>query len=462
LSSYNVRVHELKARPDRKSRPWRLRWSVDATVFERRYATKALADSFRVELLKAMRRGEAFDEGTGLPESHVRAQMRVTWYQHARAYAEMKWPGAAPKSRKSMVEGLVTVATALVTPGKSYAEAETLRRALFWAMMPNKWAEPLSPDLGHALQWIERHSMPLAKVAESDTVRLALNACARKLDGLPAAATTTSRKRAIFYNALGYAVERGLLEYNPVDKVQWKVPAVAQRVDRRVVASTAQVEALLAAVPTVHRRGDHFIAFFGCLYYAGMRPAEAASIRADDCVLPNSGWGRIVLVETAPHAGGDWTDDGAVRDPHGLKHRAEGETRRVPIPAELVRLLRRHNDAYGTAPDGRLFYAARGGYLSESDYGRIWKAARKVVLTPAQVASPLAARPYDLRHAAVTLWLNGGIPAPEIAARVGHGVEVLLRVYAGCIDGEETAINTRIERALRASRGRGPVAGQTA
>lgn len=82
------------------------------------------------------------------------------------------------------------------------------------------------------------------------------------------------------------------------------------------------------------------------------------------------------------------------------------------------------------------------------------------VLTPAQVASPLAARPYDLRHAAVTLWLNGGVPAPEVAARVGHGVEILLRVYAGCIDGDESAVNSRIDQALQGGAGRGPAVGR--
>jgi hypothetical protein len=31
----------------------------------------------------------------------------------------------------------------------------------------------------------------------------------------------------------------------------------------------------------------------------------------------------------------------------------------------------------------------------------------------------------------VTLQLNAGVPAPEVARRAGHGVAVLLRVYAG-------------------------------
>jgi hypothetical protein len=39
----------------------------------------------------------------------------------------------------------------------------------------------------------------------------------------------------------------------------------------------------------------------------------------------------------------------------------------------------------------------------------------------------LARRPYDLRHAAVTLWLAAGVPATEVARRAGHGVAVLLK-----------------------------------
>jgi Beta-eliminating lyase len=77
-----------------------------------------------------------------------------------------------------------------------------------------------------------------------------------------------------------------------------------------------------------------------------------------------------------------------------------------------------------------------------------WAAARAAALTPAQHASPLARRPYDLRHAAVSLWLNSGVPATEVARRAGHGVAVLLKIYAHCIDGQADAANKRIADAL--------------
>jgi integrase len=143
-----------------------------------------------------------------------------------------------------------------------------------------------------------------------------------------------------------------------------------------------------------------------------------------------------------------------------LKHRGEAEVRPVPIPPELVGLLRAHVDEYKVAEDGRLFRAARGGYLPESLYGKVWRDARAKVLSPEQAASPLVARPYDLRHAALSLWLNGGVPATEVARRAGQGVAVLLKVYAGCIDGEEEQMNKRIERALRAGRGQGRIGGK--
>jgi integrase len=89
------------------------------------------------------------------------------------------------------------------------------------------------------------------------------------------------------------------------------------------------------------------------------------------------------------------------------------------------------------------------GYpAAASTYSRVWEEGRRLALTPHQVASPLAGRPYDLRHAAVSLWLNAGVPATEVADRAGHSVEVLLTVYAKCIDGQEDTVNRRIEAAL--------------
>ncbi|GAA3825877.1 hypothetical protein GCM10022226_53290 [Sphaerisporangium flaviroseum] len=88
--------------------------------------------------------------------------------------------------------------------------------------------------------------------------------------------------------------------------------------------------------------------------------------------------------------------------------------------------------------------------MSTTAYAKVWKEARTYALTPDQVASPLVGRPYDLRHATVSLWLNSGVPAPDVAERAGHSVDVLLRVYGKCIDGQREVANQRIARALTA------------
>ena len=214
------------------------------------------------------------------------------------------------------------------------------------------------------------------------------------------------------------------------------------------MVSPAQARSLLAAVRALSGRGQHLEAFFACLYYAALRPSEAVMLREADLHLPKKGWGRIVLAASASRAGTAWTDHGTARQERGLKHRAANETRTIPIPPELVRLLRAHIKRYGTTPDGRIFQTARGGILQDSGYNEVWTEARKKALTPAQYRSPLGRRPYDLRHAAVSLWLNSGVPATEVARRAGHGVAVLLKIYAHCIDGQADAANQRITDAL--------------
>ena len=162
---------------------------------------------------------------------------------------------------------------------------------------------------------------------------------------------------------------------------------------------------------------------------------------------------RDALAASASRAGTVWTDHGTARQERGLKHRPATETRTVPIPPDLVRLLRAHIRRYGTTPDGRVFQTARGGILQDSAYTAVWAETREAALTPAQCRSPLGRRPYDLRHAGVSLWLNAGVPATEVARRAGHGVAVLLKVYAHCVDGQADAANKRITSALGDARG---------
>ena len=121
----------------------------------------------------------------------------------------------------------------------------------------------------------------------------------------------------------------------------------------------------------------------------------------------------------------------------------------MPTHPELTRILRDHLANFGPADDERLFAGVRGGELPTITYRRAWIRARQLALTPAEQASPLARRPYDLRHACLSTWLNGGVYPTQVAEWAGHSVDVLLRIYAKCIAGQDELAKRRIDEALR-------------
>jgi hypothetical protein len=236
-----------------------------------------------------------------------------------------------------VAEALVTVTIALTARAKGAPEGRVLRQALFgWAFNPATCEQVPPREIAAALGWVARASLPVAALDDPATVRLALGACARTLAGKPAAGSTQRRKRSVFYNALGYAVEQGHLAANPVDRIQWTAPAVAQSVDRRVVVSPAQARKLLAAVRGLSDRGAHLEAFYACLYYAALRPSEAVMLRESDLYLPAKGWGRIVLAASASRAGTAWTDHGTAgssRPPGAASSRTRPTAPCGPTPA---------------------------------------------------------------------------------------------------------------------------------
>jgi integrase len=451
MKSHDVRFWEIRPSKPPRRRSYEVRWTVAGRQKSKSFAKRALAEAFRAELIAAAGRGAAFDVVSGLPESITRPVTARTWFHFAQSYVDAKWARAAAKSRDSMTDALATVTPALVANGVRKPDPAALRRALRgWALPPAMRGVAAPPEVDAVLRWLEKASLPMPALADATVVRTALDALALRMDGQPAAAETVRRKRAVFYNALRYAVEVGELAANPIDRIAWVAPKVADAVDRRVVVNPAQARQLLAAVTLLGRnRGRRLMAMFACMYFAALRPAEAVALREADCLLPEQGWGQLTLTRTLPSSNKQWTDSGEVHDPRGLKHRGRREARIVPIPPELVEILREHIAEFGVAQDGRIFASRTGRVVSSSSYWRVWREARLIGLSPDQAASPMAGRPYDLRHAAVSTWLNAGVPATEVAERAGHTVDVLLKIYAKCIDGQTEIVNRRIEEALR-------------
>jgi integrase len=467
MLTYDVRIWGIRDR-NSKSAPFQLRWRVGAQKHQAPFRTHTLADARRSQLMSALREGEQFDTETGLPASELRELKSPTWYEHACAYALMKWPRAAAKHRAGIAEALATVTAVLVTSQKGMPNREVLRRALRTrafqvrrttdgTLAARKDTEAVPEDEAAALAWIAKNSLKMSDLAHSERLRAALTALSLRLDGTAAADNTVRRKRTTFNNALRYAVERDLLTVNPLTRIDWNPPDTDDEVDFRYVPDPHLARGLIGAVGEQGPRGEHLKAFFGCLYYAAMRPSEVAALGGSACVLPDEAekdaWGELVLAESRPEVGSGWTDDGLSYEKRGLKRRARKATRSVPVPPELVLLLREHRKEYGTASDGRLFRAAGGGRVRSTEYTAMWQAAREKALPAEDRGTPLAEVPYSLRHAGVSLWIKAGVDPVEVARRAGHSPAVLWRFYAKILRGVQHHANELISLALADQRG---------
>jgi integrase len=456
-TTYNVRVYKTDVRKGQNGASYHVRWKVDTRAWKKVFRNCAQADSLRSELLAAARRGEAFGIETGRPVSWARDESGPSWYDFVCAYTAAKWPYIAPNHRRGIAEALTDVTEVLIR-GDGKPDRDDLRAALREWTFSDLIRQGIEPreDVLLVVHWLEKNTIRLADFSGPDGPALArrmLERVSQKLDGGMAAANTANRKRMVLNNAMEYACEIGALPVNPLKRVKWTKPRTLRTVDPRIVINPDQARRFLAAVGAQGQRGGRLVAFFGCMYYAALRPEEVIDLRREHLIsLPAKGWGELRLTHAEPRSGTRWTDSRKSRERRVLKHRAVGETRPVPIHPELVTLLRARLDQYGTRHDRRLFTGPRGGVVAEWAYLEVFHTARQAAFSDAEAATPLMSRPYDLRHAAVSTWLNAGVPAAQVAEWAGHSVAVLLRIYAKCIAGQDDEAKRRIEEATRAWR----------
>lgn len=457
--SYRVRVMALKTNRRPRGTTYTVRWTVEGRDFQRTFATKALAESERARIIRSQRAGAAFDQASGLPESEARKQDERAWLTLAVEFVDSRWPHWSSNHRRNTAEALTDVTLAFVSVDRGRPTDDELRDALYgWAFSKaQRNAGQMPANIRATLDWLARSTPDVRTLDDAAVVRRALDAISLRRDGTPAAASTVARKRAALSAVLGYAVELRLLDTHPLKRVTWRAARHTDVVDRRTVVNPDQASALLLAVRDI---APEFEAFFGCLYYAALRPEEALHLRRQDYRRPDvpGGWGWFTLNGATVATSERWSGQSAPIEDRGLKHRAAKDSRPVPVAPPLAELLDAHLTTFGTSRDDRLFTTRRGPGgryrptlgqpFSSSAYGRVWQKARARALTVEQQASPLARRPYDLRHAAVSLWLNAGVPATQVAEWAGHSVAVLLRVYAACLDGAENDAIRRVGLAL--------------
>ena len=402
----DVRIWSI--RPNKSKTPsYEIRWKTGPRPHSATRRTKALAVAFRSNLHQATKRGAEFHIESGLPDSMLTATTGPirTVLMTAHAYVEMRWPRSAPKSRDGITDALATLIPALTADQPDRPSKEELRTVLrTHALLPTSRRTNPTPEIARTLRWLESAVMPITDLGQTRFLRVALDALTVNLDGTASSASSTiGRKRAVLFSFLEYATELGDLPANLLATMKWTPPKTNQTVDPRCRGQPHPAHNLLV-VRHLRRPSGQCVkpaawsAMFACMYYAAMRPSEAINVKKNDCHLPDTGWGTITLARSRPEVNIRWSDTGETHEERQLKHRAADDVRPIPIPPALVRILRTHIAHYGVTTDGWLFQTERGGPIGSTAYTQVWQEARPLALTPEQAGSPMAGRPYDVRH----------------------------------------------------------------
>jgi integrase len=167
------------------------------------------------------------------------------------------------------------------------------------------------------------------------------------------------------------------------------------------------------------------------LAYAGLRPGEALALRWDDIRS------RTILVQNALALG-------------EVKYTKTRRTRSVRLLAPLAADLSDWRDACGDPDGGELvFPRADGAAWSDYDY-RNWR--KRVFQKTAKAVGLTVSRPYDLRHAFVSLLLAEGRTVVDIAAQAGHSPTMTLDTYGHVIDELDPAQRRSAEELISEAR----------
>ena len=447
MKTFKVRFWKTEKYEGKKGTTYYVRWVVDQQSFRLPFKNAALADSYRSRLRTAANDGEPFSPVTGEPNSWAKHEQR-SWFDFARDYIAGRWPEWSGKQRCNAAEAMMWATIAMTNPSRNGPDDYTVRKALRRYAF-NHTAPPPPPEIQKSLEWIARQSRQVSDLSQPATTRSLAQRLSTRIDGKPRSMWSQTRNRNVVKTALDRAVEAGYLSVNPLKDMKTKRVKASVGIDKRRCINHRQAKKLLEAAEGVLDSGPHLVAFFATMYYCGLRPEEAVDLKRHEIGLPNTDqeWGELHLTSAAPHVGSEWTDDGQPREHRGLKQRAPGDVRNVPCPPALAAILRNHMNTYDPGPDNRAFASITGTILPAVTYRRVWAKVRRKALTQQEAESPLAARVYDLRHACLSNWLNAGVPPAQVAEWAGNSIDILLRIYAACITGQEDTYKQRIQTA---------------
>ena len=267
--------------------------------------------------------------------------------------------------------------------------------------------------------YIKRYILPTFKDKQLKAIsQPTVQAWVAELTRRDLAAATVVKAHQILSKIMSGAIDAGMIATNPCTTV--RLPRI-ERTEMRFLTA-ADVAILAAAMDPAYRAAVWLAA------YGGLRAGELFGLRAkrvDTLHQRVEVAEQLVEVEGGLHFGQPKTRAG---------HRS------VPLPDVVIKALSDHMTTYPVGPEELVFTAPKGGPVRLASWRqRYWvPAVKKAGLTPLRI--------HDLRHTAVSLWIEAGAHPYDVAARAGHqSVSVVLDRYGHLMPGAAERVNDALD-----------------
>jgi hypothetical protein len=466
--------------------------------------------AFRTDLLRAIERNRPVDLGTGLPEGVERPHQQPTILSAAsrplwldiRDRLHEKWDGEghngerkghtvkgwanewiafimaflradAPALTRRQREGARDYLRRQLVPAEVWQRLDALdehkrqvrcaggpkdkQQRYRWARSDRERARKQEERLARDAQWKEffdRYGMRWYEV-NRPTVLAAIAALKLRVDGAEAQGQTVTKHTVALNEMLKWAVRTGRLSTNPFTMLEkHERPSTTtkiKKVNQRRVPPMSRVVALINYCRELALAGNakafRVLPYLALIALAGFRPSEARGIRADELRLPERGWGLATLGRRITSPGRAFTSDGSPHEVGAMKWCQPGDSRDVPLPPMLVRLLRSHVERFALGGDDLVVCDEDGKELDTTTIDEIWQEVRAGVFTdPDEADRFLSLDIGELRHTRATLLLAAGMPQLIVATWLGHSILVLNSMYAGIIATRSAGFGEEIAR----------------
>ncbi len=262
-----------------------------------------------------------------------------------------------------------------------------------------------------------------------------------EITGDPLSANTVQRHRAVLHRAFKYAVRDGLLDYNPLDRVdppkairtdiELPDPAeLQQRIDD--LKGTALYLPVCIALLTGMRRSEIMGLQWDCV---DLKQATIAVRRVRQRLtkreLESMTFNAYTRPVTLPGA-----ENNILRDCTKSKH-----DRTISIPQSLVDLLKQQKaqQAMNRLRLGELYVS--------SDFVCVYDDGRPISDNTLSKSLGGFCRLHDLRHLSASLLLDAGFSVASVADRMGHTTPATtLKVYAHAMQNRDKSAADEIDK----------------